>query len=54
MGDIAYADDAFLHDTFGFGYEDVYDGWMLWMENLTRLKPYMVAVGNHEVEPVGS
>lgn len=50
LGDIAYADDAFLHDAAGFEYENVYDGWMNWIENISAHKPYMVAPGNHESE----
>lgn len=48
LGDIAYADDAFLHDITGFEYENIYDSWMNWIQNITL--PYMVAVGNHESE----
>jgi hypothetical protein len=52
VGDIGYADDAFLHGkcSTGFCYEDVYDHYMDWIENVTDTKPYMVAVGNHESE----
>lgn len=51
LGDIAYADDAFLHDITGFEYENIYDAWMNWIqENITTSTPYMVAVGNHESE----
>merc|ERR1711871_725535 len=50
LGDIGYADDAFLHDIVGFEYEQVYNGFMHWIENITSAKPYMVAVGNHESE----
>jgi hypothetical protein len=31
-------------------YEDVYNGYMNWMQNITALKPYMVLPGNHEAE----
>jgi len=50
LGDIGYADDAFLHDATGFEYENVYDGFMNWIENISASKPYMVAPGNHECE----
>eukprot|EP00466_Bigelowiella_natans_P002964 jgi/Bigna1/86702/estExt_fgenesh1_pg.C_130002 len=49
-GDIGYADDAFLHDPASFQYENVYDGYMQWISNMTNNKPYMVAAGNHESE----
>lgn len=46
-GDIAYSDDSFGHigTALSFGYEDVYDGFMEWIENVTV--PFMVAAGNH-------
>ena len=50
LGDISYADDAFLHDSTGFEYENVYNGWMDWIENISDSSAYMVAVGNHESE----
>jgi hypothetical protein len=50
LGDIAYADDAFLHDKTGFEYENVYNAWMQWISNITSTMPYMVAAGNHESE----
>ena len=28
VGDIGYADDAFMHDATGFEYENVYNAWM--------------------------
>lgn len=51
-GDIAYADDAFLHDAckVEFCYESVYDSYMEWISNVTDKIPYMVSPGNHEVE----
>merc|ERR1712100_51834 len=51
-GDMAYADDSFLHEgcRTEFCYEAVYDGWMKWMENITDSLPYMVTPGNHESE----
>eukprot|EP00039_Didymoeca_costata_P017090 m.313802 g.313802 ORF g.313802 m.313802 type:complete len:470 (-) comp16491_c9_seq37:1829-3238(-) len=50
VGDIAYADDAFAHAVLGFEYEDTYNGFMNWIQNLSSRYPYMVAVGNHESE----
>ena len=50
VGDIAYPDDAFLHDTTAFEYEQVYDAWMEWVSNISSAKPYMVSPGNHESE----
>jgi hypothetical protein len=49
LGDIGYADDAFLHP-LGPKYETVYNDWMNWIQNITESKPYMVAPGNHESE----
>jgi len=49
-GDISYADDYFLHDPTGFGYESVYNSWMNWIQNMSSTKPYMVLPGNHETE----
>jgi len=53
LGDIGYADDAFgkeSADAVKFLYEEVYNGYMDWVQNLTSTLPYMVAVGNHESE----
>ena len=50
VGDISYADDAFLHDTTAFSYENVYSGFMAWISNITQRLPYMVSPGNHESE----
>ena len=50
VGDLSYADDAFIHTPFKFEYENVYDNWMNWIENISDSKPYMVGVGNHESE----
>eukprot|EP01060_Flectonema_neradi_P040331 TRINITY_DN914_c0_g2_i1.p1 TRINITY_DN914_c0_g2~~TRINITY_DN914_c0_g2_i1.p1 ORF type:complete len:455 (+),score=120.35 TRINITY_DN914_c0_g2_i1:59-1423(+) len=50
LGDIAYADDAFAHDVVGGLYEDCYNGYVNWMQNISSAVPYMVSVGNHESE----
>ena len=50
VGDLSYADDAFLHTPFKFAYEEVYDNWMNWIENISDSKAYMVSPGNHESE----
>lgn len=50
LGDVGYADDAFLHDPTSFQYENVYNGYMEWVSNFTSTKPYMVMPGNHETE----
>lgn len=31
-------------------YENTYNGWMTWMQNLSSTRPFMVSVGNHESE----
>ena len=52
-GDVSYADVAFETYDKGcsgpFSYEAVYDDDMVWVENVTDTKPYMVCTGNHEV-----
>ena len=50
VGDIAYADDAFLHTPLKFEYEDVYNQYEDDMEPITSTVPYMTAPGNHESE----
>ncbi|GMG16561.1 unnamed protein product [Phytophthora fragariaefolia] len=52
LGDVSYADDAFLSATtaFGFYYEQVYNKFMNSMTNIMRRMAYMVLVGNHEAE----
>lgn len=50
LGDIGYADDAFMHDATGFEYENVYNSWMEWIANISTTLPYLVAPGNHESE----
>ena len=50
VGDIGYADDAFLHTPFSFEYENVYNDYMNWMQNITAQKAFMVLPGNHESE----
>lgn len=49
-GDICYADDAFLHDPFVFGYETVWNECMTSIANFTASVPLQVAPGNHEAE----
>eukprot|EP01004_Peranema_trichophorum_P002631 NODE_1675_length_1850_cov_43.215981_g1420_i0.p1 GENE.NODE_1675_length_1850_cov_43.215981_g1420_i0~~NODE_1675_length_1850_cov_43.215981_g1420_i0.p1 ORF type:complete len:585 (-),score=122.44 NODE_1675_length_1850_cov_43.215981_g1420_i0:95-1801(-) len=50
VGDVAYADDSFIHGDENFLYEKVYNQYMTWMENITAQMPYMVLPGNHESE----
>ena len=50
LGDVAYADDSYAHKLFSFDYENTYNGYMDWMQNLSSSMPYMVSVGNHESE----
>jgi acid phosphatase type 7 len=49
-GDVCYADDAFLHDPLGFGYELTWDTCQTWLSNTTSFTPFMVGPGNHEAE----
>eukprot|EP00730_Choanoeca_flexa_P015560 TRINITY_DN7174_c0_g1_i1.p1 TRINITY_DN7174_c0_g1~~TRINITY_DN7174_c0_g1_i1.p1 ORF type:complete len:483 (+),score=102.42 TRINITY_DN7174_c0_g1_i1:1170-2618(+) len=50
LGDIGYADDAFAHHPAKMSYEEAYNGYMNWLQNVTSTVPYMVAAGNHESE----
>ncbi|ETP06984.1 hypothetical protein F441_16682 [Phytophthora nicotianae CJ01A1] len=52
LGDVSYADDAFLSakTAFGFFYEQMYNKFMNSMTNIMRRMAYMVLVGNHEAE----
>ena len=47
VGDIAYADDGFAHvgELLNFTYEEVYDGFVEWNENISSSVPLMVSVG---------
>ena len=45
VGDIDYIDDAFAHEPLHFVYEEAYNGYMNWLENLTSTMPYMVSPG---------
>ncbi|CAM9537839.1 unnamed protein product [Scytosiphon promiscuus] len=51
LGDIGYADDAFLERPWSFGYEDKWDAFMRRASHVFAAKvPYMVVPGNHEAE----
>ncbi|EEY65310.1 calcineurin-like phosphoesterase [Phytophthora infestans T30-4] len=52
VGDVAYADNAFLtaKNVFGFYYEQIYNKFMNSMTNAMRHVAYMTVVGNHEAE----
>jgi acid phosphatase type 7 len=53
VGDVGYADDAVFHSlatAVQFEYEDAYNGYMNWIENVTATMPYHVCPGNHESE----
>ncbi|EGD74899.1 iron/zinc purple acid phosphatase-like protein [Salpingoeca rosetta] len=51
-GDIAYADDTFIHLTCAtkFCYEDIWNEYMNLMQPLASGMPYMTTPGNHEAE----
>ncbi|KAI9918304.1 hypothetical protein PsorP6_011449 [Peronosclerospora sorghi] len=52
IGDIAYADNAFLtlEKVFGFYYEEIYNRFMNSVTPVMQRLAYMVLVGNHESE----
>lgn len=53
MGDVAYADNAFIESlkcSVTFCYEDSWDSYLNAMEPVASRVPYMVGVGNHEGE----
>ena len=53
LGDIAYADDTYLHDPVAFLYEDAYDEYMAEASAaFAASTPYMTLPGNHEGERV--
>ena len=45
VGDIGYVDDAYAHEPLHFVYEQAYNGYMNWLQNLTATLPYMVSPG---------
>jgi len=48
VGDVGYADDAVFHTVktlVQFEYEDAYNGYMNWMQNITASMPYHVLPG---------
>lgn len=49
---LRYADDGFAHvgELFNFSYEEVYDSFVEWNENISSTVPLQVSVGNHEAE----
>jgi hypothetical protein len=44
VGDISYADDWFHHDPNEFGYENVYNGYMNWMQPIVSAKVWCFLV----------
>ncbi|CAH0513740.1 unnamed protein product [Peronospora belbahrii] len=52
IGDIAYADNAFLKalNMFGFFFEETWNKYMNSLSKVMRRMAYMVVVGNHEAE----
>jgi len=50
VGDIGYADDAFLHDPLKFGYEPTWNQYMSNLEPLVSANAMQVCPGNHESE----
>ena len=53
VGDIGYADNAVWHTiktAIQFLYEETYNDYMNWIQNLTATIPYHVVPGNHESE----
>merc|ERR1711871_109429 len=50
LGDIGYADDAFLINPLYMTYEKTYNGYMNWFQDFATNLPYMVTPGNHESE----
>ena len=45
LGDLGYMDDSYSHEVAKFMYEDVYDGYMNWLEPIASRVPYMVTPG---------
>jgi hypothetical protein len=50
VGDVSYADDAFLHNPLEFGYEKTFNQFMANISFASQIRPYMVLPGNHEAE----
>jgi len=50
VGDISYANNDFLHDLFGFHYEEIWRQFMNDMQPMASTHAYMVLPGNHEAE----
>ena len=50
IGDIAYADNDLIHNLVSFEYENIWNDYMVAIENFTAEVPYMVLPGNHEAE----
>ena len=49
LGDISYADDKGLEFGKNPYYENIYDEFMFNVERFSKLKPYMVCPGNHDI-----
>jgi hypothetical protein len=45
-GDISYSDDSFGEHPLEFTYEDIYDDWMNWIQNLSAVMPYHISTGS--------
>lgn len=45
-GDISYSDDGFGEHPLEFTYENIYDGWMNWIQNISAVMPFHVSPGS--------